>query len=128
MRLGRLKGPGGDCGGAQQDKDPGGLAGDLGRPLRSREGRGEGALTSGAARSVAGRRARCGRTRRQVGPGAQRDGASVLRARGAGLAYGGARLSRWVSRGSVGRVGWVSGSVRGESWASVGREVGCGLG
>ena len=29
-----LKGPGGDCGGAQQDKDPGDLAGDLGRPLR----------------------------------------------------------------------------------------------
>jgi len=40
-RGGQLKGPGGDCGGAQRDKDPGVLAGDLGRPLRSREGRGE---------------------------------------------------------------------------------------
>ena len=47
MRLGRLKGPGGDCGGAQRDKDPGDLAGDLGWPLRSREGRGEEALTGG---------------------------------------------------------------------------------
>jgi len=75
--------------GLRRDKDPGDLAGDLGRPLRSREGRGEEALTGGAARSVAGRRARCGRTRRQVGPGAQRDGASVLWARGAGLADGG---------------------------------------
>ena len=67
--------------GLRRDKDPGDLAGDLGRPLRSREGRGEEALTGGAARSVAGRRARCGRTRRQVGPGAQRDG-------GPGLAVG----------------------------------------
>ena len=40
-RGGQLKGLGGDCGGAQRDKDPGDLAGDLGRPLRSREGRGE---------------------------------------------------------------------------------------
>ena len=55
--------------GLRRDKDPGDLAGDLGRPLRSREGRGEEALTGGAARSVAGRRARCGRARRQVGPG-----------------------------------------------------------
>ena len=114
--------------GLRRDKDPGDLAGDLGQPLRSREGRGEEALTGGAARSVVGRRARCGRTRRQVGSGAQRDGASVLRARGAGLADGGGRLSHWVGRGSVGRVGWVSGPVRGESWAGVGREVGCGLG
>ena len=30
VRLGRLKRPGGDCGGAQRDKDPGVLAGDLG--------------------------------------------------------------------------------------------------
>ena len=39
--------------GLRRDKDPGDLAGNLGRPLRSREGRGEEALTGGAARSVA---------------------------------------------------------------------------
>jgi len=32
-----LKGQGGDCGGAQRDKDPGELAGDSGRPLRGGE-------------------------------------------------------------------------------------------
>ena len=44
-----LKGPGGDCGGAQRDKDPGDLAGDLGRPLRSLEGRGEEGADAGPA-------------------------------------------------------------------------------
>ena len=44
--------------GLRRDKDPGDLASDLGRPLRSREGRGEGALMGGAARSVAGGDAR----------------------------------------------------------------------
>ena len=50
VRLGRLKGPGGDRGGAQRDKDPGVLAGDLGALLRGgEEGKGEREpLTGGA--------------------------------------------------------------------------------
>ena len=39
VRLGRLKRPGGDCGGAQRDKDPGVLAGDLGGAVSRRGGR-----------------------------------------------------------------------------------------
>ena len=42
VRLGRLKRPGGDRGGAQRDKDPGVLAGDLGALFRDgEEGKGE---------------------------------------------------------------------------------------
>ena len=39
VRLGRLKRPGGDCGGAQRDKDPGVLAGDLRGAVSRRGGR-----------------------------------------------------------------------------------------
>ena len=58
-----LKGPGGDCGGAQRDKDPGDLAGDLGRPCVAGKGGERRALTRGP--SVAER----GRGRWQVGKG-----------------------------------------------------------
>ena len=44
-----LKGQGGDCGGAQRDKDPGDLAGDLGRPLRGAGKVGETKLPVGPA-------------------------------------------------------------------------------
>ena len=56
VRLGRLKGPGGDRGGAQRDKDPGVLAGDLGALFRcGEEGKGKREpLTGGAGWSAAG--------------------------------------------------------------------------
>jgi len=55
VRLGRLKGPGGDRGGAQRDNDPGVLAGDLGALLRGgEEGKGEREPLTGGAVLVSG--------------------------------------------------------------------------
>ena len=56
-----LKGPGGDCGGAQRDKDPGELAGDIGRAVARRgERKGKVEPLMGGACGSGTRRARCG--------------------------------------------------------------------
>ena len=55
VRLGRLKRPGGDRGGAQRDKDPGVLAGDLGALFRGgEEGKGKREPLTGGAVLVSG--------------------------------------------------------------------------
>ena len=56
-----LKGQGGDCGGAQRDKDPGELAGDIGRAVvRRGERKGKVEPLTGGACGSGTRRARCG--------------------------------------------------------------------
>ena len=56
-----LKGQGGDCGGAQRDKDPGELAGDIGRAVARRgERKGKVEPLTGGACGSGTRRGRCG--------------------------------------------------------------------
>ena len=128
---GQLKGPGGDCGGAQRDKDPGDLAGDLGRPLRSREGRGEEGADARAQRgrerpwALAGGEGRrgLGAGRRAVrGERVGELGRECLlgRARGrAGLIAGQAGMEPGRVRGGTGPagLGWKKES---EPWATSG--------
>ena len=88
-----LKGQGGYCGGEQRDKDPGELAGDLGRGValqRERKGKGE-PLTRGP--GVAGR----ARGRWQVGKG---DAVWALVAGSCGA-------SAWAVRGERRGVSWA---------------------
>ena len=114
VRLGRLKRPGGDCGGAQRDKDPGVLAGDLGGAV-SRRGvrKGRKGAADGWGPGVGERR------QRACGPGVRgglTSGARLQAVR-AGERWACVGAGRWQAEGV-----WAARGSR-EEWAERGKEI-----
>ena len=114
VRLGCLKRPGGDCGGAQRDKDPGVLAGDLGGAVSRRGGR---KVRKGAADGWGPGIGERGQ--RACGPGVRgglTSGARLQAVR-AGERWACVGAGRWQAEGV-----WAARGSR-EEWAERGKEI-----